>query len=495
MESQTPAVPSEKKDLTFESIHGLLDLFHTQDGVAFAISSHNGKSEILPIRSRKFFQLVMKYVYEMTGKVPSSFAITSMVNLLEIKALDAREDEVFIRLGTVDGATCIDLGNEAGEKVEITSTHVAIVPSAHSKAKFLSTPRSRAQVRPKLDGQLINLLKFLNLEDQEHAILIIAWLVMALNTDGPYPILNIQGQQGSGKSSLCKLLRDLIDPASPSLESFPRTEQDLLISASNGHLLAYDNLSSVSNNMSDILCRISTGGGQSKRQLYSDKEEARFDVKKPVVVNGITDLFTRQDVCDRAIIVKTAVIPPERRLPEDELRQLWEKEKPGILGGLYNAVSMALRNKDAVKLNSYPRMADFVKFIVAAESALPWQPGAFQRAYENNRMGIIEDAIESDPIATAVQQLMLHYPAGWSSTPSYLLATLNQCTSEDIRRLRIWPRLPNHLSAKLNRCATFLRARGINITFGKDAGQRFISITQLTQPQPVQSSPSASLPI
>jgi len=489
--SSTPAVPTPKQDLIFETIQGSFDLFHTRSGQAYAITAQDGRAKILPIRSQKFIQLVMKKFYELSGKMPG-FTITSMVKLMEINALEGREEKTFTRIGTIDGNTYVDLGNEAGEQVKISAAQVELIASGQSAAKFLPISSSLPQVKPDLHGNLANLRQFINVESPEHEILIIAWLVMALNTDGPYPILNIQGEQGTGKSSLCRLLRDLIDPTAPSLESFPRSEHDLLISASNGHLLAYDNLSSVSNAMSDILCRISTGGGQKTRQLYSDNDEVKFDVKKPLLVNGITDLFTRQDVCDRAIIVKTAVIPPEKRLPEDELRKRWELEKPGILGGLYNAISMALRNVDAIKLDSYPRMADFAKFIVAAEPALPWQPGAFLKAYDNNRMGIIDDAIESDPVATALQKLVQAHPGGWISTPSDLLTALNQFTPEDIRRLKIWPKLPNSLSGKLSRCATFLRARDINIIFGKSAGQRFVSIFP-TQPPP-QPSPASGIP-
>lgn len=491
MDSNTPVASTPKKNPLFETIQSSLDLFHTRSGQAYAITTQDGRAQILSVRSKKFFQLVMKKFYDLSGKVPSGFTITSMVSLLAINALEGREEEIFTRLGKVDGSIYFDLGNETGEQVKISAAKVELIASKQSAAKFLPTSCFLPQVVPDLNGNLAKLGQFINVENQEHVILIIAWVVMSLNTDGPYPILNIQGEQGSGKSFLCKLLRDLIDPAAPSLESFPRSEQDLLISASNGHLLAYDNLSSVSNPMSDILCRISTGGGQRTRQLYSDNDEVKFDVKKPLLVNGITDLFTRQDVCDRAIIVKTSVIPPEKRLPEDELRRRWEQEKPGILGGLYNAVSMALRNVDAVKLESYPRMADFAKFIVAAEPALPWQSGAFLKAYENNRMGIIEDAIEADPVASAVEKLLQVYPGGWMSTPSDLLNELNNFTLEEVRKLKIWPKLPNSLSGKISRCATFLRARNIDISSGKASGQRFISIVPANRPKP---QPQALLP-
>jgi hypothetical protein len=69
----------------------------------------------------------------------------------------------------------------------------------------------------------------------------------------------LQGEQGSGKSGTTRMLRALIDPNNAPIRSLPRNERDLAISAINGHLLAFDNVSALSAEMSDALCRLSTG--------------------------------------------------------------------------------------------------------------------------------------------------------------------------------------------------------------------------------------------
>jgi len=411
----------------------------------------------------------------MNGTNPSKDTVKNMAEMMEIYALDGEEDKVFRRIASIDGATYIDLCNKAGEQVKITPIGYEIILSIHSPANFLKTSRQQELPRPVANGQLGGLADFFHLESLDDLILIIAWMVMALNTHGPYPLLVVQGPQGSGKTNCCKGICDLIDPAFPSIESFPSSERNFLVCADNSHVMAFDNISTVSDRMSDILCRISTGGGRSSRELYSNGEVHGTDCKNPIILNGITDPLTRPDACERSLNIKTAIIPPEKRLPEEELRKKWAELKPGFLGALYNAVSMAMRNLDAVKLTSYPRMADFAKFIVAAEPALPWDSGMFLKAYENNRMQIIDNAIEADPVATAVQKL-IQACGQWAGTPSDLLSTLNQYTSLEIRRLNIWPKMPNSLSGKLSRCSTFLRAQGINIISGKTAGQRYIGI-------------------
>lgn len=58
-------------------------------------------------------------------------------------------------------------------------------------------------------------------------------------------------------------------------------------------MLAYDNLSWLSTEMSHALCRLATGAGFGTRRLYTDDEEATFYASRPVIVNGIEEVATR----------------------------------------------------------------------------------------------------------------------------------------------------------------------------------------------------------
>ena len=56
-----------------------------------------------------------------------------------------------------------------------------------------------------------------------------------------------------------------------------------------------------------------------------------------------------------------------------------------------------------VKLARLPSMADFATWVVAAEPALPWEPGTFLAAYTRNRAAVVEYSLEGDPVAVAVR--------------------------------------------------------------------------------------------
>ena len=98
-------------------------------------------------------------------------------------------------------------------------------------------------------------------------------------------------------------LRALVDPSGAPLRSEPKEPRDLMIAASNGEVLAFDNLSHVPAWLSDALCRLSTGGGFATRELYTDNEEVIFDAMRPVILTGIEDLATRSDLLDRSVLL------------------------------------------------------------------------------------------------------------------------------------------------------------------------------------------------
>ena len=83
------------------------------------------------------------------------------------------------------------------------------------------------------------------------------------------------------------MLRALIDPNKASLRWPPKKKLDLAIAAANAWIVAYENLSHIPNHLSDALCSLATGGGFGTRELYTDGDEALFQGRRTVLVNGI----------------------------------------------------------------------------------------------------------------------------------------------------------------------------------------------------------------
>ena len=110
---------------------------------------------------------------------------------------------------------------------------------------------------------------------------------------------------------------------------------------------------------------------------------------------------------ERAIVVRLATIPEDKRRPEDELDAEWEEARPLVLGAIFAALSTALRNIGKTQLERSGRMADFEKWMTAAEAGLGWEPGTFSRAYSSNRKDSADAAFEGDLIAVSIRNFMV----------------------------------------------------------------------------------------
>jgi hypothetical protein len=208
--------------------------------------------------------------------------------------------------------------------------------------------------------------------------------------------LAISGEQGSAKTVLSKLLKALIDPNATPVRALSREQRELMIAVNNSYLLAFDNLSGLPDWLSDVLCRLATGGSFAVRQLYTDDEEVLFEAARPILLNGIEEVVSRPDLGDRAIFLTLAPIREAQRRPEAELWREFETARPLILGALLHAVVHGLQRINHVQLEALPRMADFALWAAACETAL-WPAGNFARVYAANRRAAIESIIEADP--------------------------------------------------------------------------------------------------
>jgi hypothetical protein len=328
---------------------------------------------------------------------------------------------------------------------------------------------------PETGGSLEAIRDILNLDRNEHEwMMLVSWLVGTFQPAGAYPILFIYGEQGSAKSSATQILRSLVDPSTIPLRTLPKSERDLAIAASKAWILSYDNVSSLSVNLSDAFCRLATGGGFATRQLYTDTEEIIMTSKQPIIMNGITNFAERQDLADRSIVVNMPTITKRSRKTEWKVWRQWESVKPGVLGALCDAVSEGLRNLNEITLANPPRMADFAHWVAATEPGLPWDNGRFLDEYERNRFYVQELALEAEPVALAILEYMTNRDE-WTGTASELLTILSELVRVEQRRLASWPKAPHILSGRIKRSTAYLRDRDVEVEFAK-SGTRTITL-------------------
>ncbi len=453
------------------------ELWHDEHGTVYASIMVNGHYEHWKVMSSTFQGWVAGRFYKATGGAVSTATLTDAMRVLAVRAIeDGACHETMFRTGW-DGVNCwLDLGDAAWRAVRVWGD--GWEPVDHPPVRFIRSETMMALPEPEAGHLLEELRGFINASDDDYT-LIVGWLVAALwGRAASYPILALGGEQGSGKSTMSRLLRSLVDPSAVAGLSPPKDERDLIVAAGLNHVLSFDNLSKIDGSLSDSLCRLSTGAGFLTRKLHTDTEASWFAGARPQIMNGIPSLTERADLADRSIAVRLFRISEQERQSEDDFWFAWERARPGIFGALLDALSAAVRRYHEVRLDRLPRMADFAKLVVAAEPGLGWEAGTFMSAYNANRETTSEAVFEADPVAVAIHRFITtkHAECGWEGTAAELLTELNQIVPEDQRRSRFWPQKVNALGSAVDRAAPALRHKDIAVEKRHTGAARLITI-------------------
>ena len=382
-----------------------------------------------------------------------------------------KEDLASVVAGSPDPATEPDPVGVSSPNQETTRTHMN--PTSENKKAFgrsNGTPnvleeRRHTETRsgsdqapgsgdPGATSGLNALRDCINLPD-EYWTMLITYMLECFRPETPYPVLELNGEQGSAKSTTHRIIRQLIDPSRIPLRAAPKELSDIFISAGNNHVVALENISVLSDKMQDALCTLATGGGFNTRQLYTNGTEFVIDVKRPVVLNGITTVVTRSDLIDRTLHFDLPRINEYR--DSTIIDDFFELHRPSIFAGLLDVFSKTLAILPTVELDNPPRMVDFVRLGEAVHLALGVSD-SFNEMFKANRRQSLLFSLESSP---AMEDLLgiIRFRRKWEGTYKELLDHI----SADGKDRGI--KSAKGMSNLLKRYAPAFRAQGVDVEF------------------------------
>jgi hypothetical protein len=447
-------------DLLIEMLREQLQLWATEgdDGDAYADLVDGATRKTMALKGRAFERWARGAWYRKSGKALPDDALKTAIATLEAMAIDGGiTHEASLRVAQCGGKIYLDLGRTDWAIVEVGPEGWQIVAGA--PVRFRRAAAMLPLPMPESGGNLQELIDFLGLAE-DTGPLACAWLLSALCPLAAYPVAILHGEAGAGKSSLSTMLKSLVDPGKAGLLASVGDIRNLAVSANARHIVAIDNLSGMTADQSDTLCRLSTGGGFSHRTLHSDADETVLEFVKPQILNGIDSIATRGDLLDRALLLK--VHPPAIRVDASVLKSQYQANQGRYLGALLDALSQALANLPSVPVTQPVRMIEYCRLGIAAESALGLVPGGFLALYQANRAEAAQAVMDSNPLAQAILDLMQGC-TGWNGTARELLTRLRQSADEGTLKSKYWPADEIRLSKDLKRLTPDLAKCGIAI--------------------------------
>jgi energy-coupling factor transporter ATP-binding protein EcfA2 len=447
----------------FASIH--FELLHDKNGDVYARDNLTG--EVRRLGGRQFKDRLIAGFYKQKEVAVRDQSLREALGTLQaLGRYNGEPQAVHVRCAAHGGKYYLDLCEPGNSRaIELAAGHWRIVDTP--PVLFVRGEAMQPLPTPVKGGSLARLWDTANVPENLR-ILVVAWLIDSMRPDTPYPGLELVGEQGSGKSTAAEALRRVIDPSSCNLRGAPKTVEDIFVAAGQNHVVAYENVSHLPGPMQDALCILSTGGGYSKRMLYSNDDEHVINVRRPWMLNGISIAVTQQDAVDRVISVECPVI--EERQSSSRQWDEFESALPGILGGLLDTASKALGVLPSMKLPpaDRPRLVEFALLGMAVARSAGRDSAEFMDKFKELRAETVARTLDASPVAAAVVDMIEADPAGITQP---VKAILNRLERYKPTGADAWPRSPKGLGDALRRAAPALRQMGIECKcLGKGSG-------------------------
>ena len=234
-------------------------------------------------------------------------------------------------------------------------------------------------------------LTLFNLQSEKDKLLLKIYLICLFIPEIPQVILIVKGNGGGAKTTAFRMIKNIADPCNVDDFSFSKQINDVIQTLEHQHVVFFDNVSHISDEMSDLICRAVTGAGFSKRALYTDDRDVLYKLKRCIGINGINLATTRPDFLDRSIVIKFKRIEESARRKEEDIKKEFETLRPLVLGYVLGTLVKALKYKEEHKgekilKKGYARMADFAEWGEIISRCLGNDENEFINAYEENRL-------------------------------------------------------------------------------------------------------------
>jgi hypothetical protein len=461
------------------------ELFHDRNKRSYiSMLTEKGGSRTLSLNSSAALDWLGGLWYATArGALPSKSKADALATLHANALYAGVQHSISIRIARTSDAMYVDLG---GPDYAVVKIHGGgwEVTQAHP-IKFIR-PSSFAELpAPSGGGDLAALQGLLQLSDAAWP-LVLAFIISAVRPTGPYFCLLVDGEQGSGKSLLCSVLKRIVDPSLIDKLPLPSSDDQLFIQAKDSHLLVFDNASGMRNDISDALCRLATGGAVAKRMLYTNDDLHIIVQCNPFVINGIGDFVHRPDLLERSILLSLSAMPEGSRRTEQQILSNLEGVLPGFLGRLFDIASTAFRDEETTEAPRDIRMADAARWLKAAEPATGLRKGTLLEAIEESQTISLVDRIRENSLFRAIDQLLEENATfkGGVGALHDLLMLRNE------RPDRAFPKTASHLSTQLQRLRPAMAKAGIAVEL-KHRGRegRTVSIERTGPQKPAGKKP------
>lgn len=401
-------------------------------------------------------------IWEAEGKSVDTESLNNALEIARAKAYELGERvHMHLRSVHLDGRVVLDLAQPGNTRcVIITDKGWTVEGEPPAGVMFDRKASSQPLPEPVVGGSFKPLQDVLGLAKPGHWDLVRGWLVASLLSDIPRPCLLFLGAAGSAKTSRAKAIVDVLDPRDELGGSFGRNLDDDRTKALNRYLVGYDNLSRMSQEVSDHLCRLVTGDSSEKRANYTDGDSYVMSYRRTGVMTAITLPAMKSDALERFIPLDLPTLTTGRK-SEWLINAELAEAHPHALGAVCDGVVTMLAGlPELIKADPEgPRMKDYWLALLAYDKACA-------EAYEHSAGNVLLTAAEEDPFVQVVSMWLEQRGGWWQGTPRDAYTEASKVRGDQGTGTGFddwWPKSERAFTAELKKQSRPLQELGIRV--------------------------------
>lgn len=477
-EGEKPEKKIPQTDLIFACVKDKITLYKC-NARAYAGIRVNDCVQIVSIESVKFKDFLSIEYSKEFGHFPHTCNLKEVIYQFLARArYSGMKCSLDFRIAKKDKHSLYyDLGTDDGRGVIITPNEWKV--ATITEPLFVRSDTTMEQVLPEKCSDLNHLysiFKYINVNPSDR-LLVLVYIISLFIQGFPHPLLLIHGSRWASKSTFSLLLKKLFDPGTTGLSWIPDKFDDLMHIFNNAQFVAFDNLSNISNDCSNALCRAVSWDAVLKRKLFKDEDCITYHFRRSICINGINAVANRPDLLDRSIIVEMERIDENNRKTEDEFWDGFKKELPKFLGCIFDILAKVVAMDNVKIAGRLPRMADFAQYGYKIAEALGGRGDEFLKDYAANETKRNDFVLEDDIIAQLVVVFLKkynHFDPSWKGTPTQFYTKLKEVADFE-KQSFYYPKTVSLLMRRLNEVKINLQEIGINYTYERlHAGKNII---------------------
>lgn len=428
---------------------------------------------------------VTRLAWECVGSdAPTPDLVAATATLTAIASAAPARD-VALRAVEQPDALVLDLARpgEVHGAVHVTASGWELVDPRAVGVLFGGSRATEPLPAPVRGGSRDILARILGLSPRSAAFrLVWGWLVCALFSSMPRPVLAVTGPNGAGKSTLARMVKSILDPALGAsgregvLGAAPTDDTAANTASAASHFVpTWDNVTRVDTDVAAWFASLVTGAA-SIRQSRGTSLDCSALRRTGILTTATLPDGLGADVRERLVAVELPRIAASARRTERALWKEFRAQHPAILGALLDDVVgvLALLDHAGTEPTELARMADYHEHLVALDLHLDTDPSDAD-SHAATYADSVAQGRKGDLFATAIARLAAN---GWEGTATELrdALALNRPREAGAH----WPSGPSQVARALTQHADALAELGVAVRrVTRESGRRRLYLLDL----------------